>query len=58
MQLKFTISQNEFMGFLVFSETTTEFGWRERSASFVSVQPRLKSAYIHLTIVSDRAESE
>ena len=44
--------------FLVFSETTAEFGRPEHSASFVSVWPCLKSAYHLLTIVSDGAESK
>ena len=57
-QLKFTISQNEFVEFLVFSGTPAEFGWPERSASFESVRPRLKSAYHLLIIVSDWTESE
>ena len=42
----------------VFSGTTAEFGWPERSASFVPVQQCLKSAYHLLTVVSDVAESE
>ena len=42
----------------MFSGTTAEFGQLERSASLVSVQPRLKSAYYLLTVVSDGAESE
>ena len=54
MQLQFTISQNEFVVlFLVFPGTAAEFG---HSASFLSVQPHLKSAYHHLTIVSNGAE--
>ena len=40
--------------FLVSFETTAEFGWPERLASFVSVRLRLKSAYHLLTVVSDR----
>ena len=44
--------------FLVFSWTTAEFGRPECSASFVSVQLHLKTAYNLLTIVSDGAESE
>ena len=47
-----------FWRFLVFSGTTAEFGRPERSASFVSVRPRLKLAYHLLTVVSDGAESE
>ena len=39
--------------FLVFSETTAEFGQPESSASFVSVRQRFKSAYHLLSIVSD-----
>ena len=38
--------------------TTNEFVRPECSASFMSVQPCLKSAYHLSTIVSDRAESE
>ena len=53
-QLQFTVGQNEFVEFLVFSE----FGRSERSALFASVRPRLKSAYHLLTIVSNTAESE
>ena len=44
--------------FLMFSGTTSEFGWPECSASFVSVRLHLKSAYHLLTNVSDGAESE
>ena len=44
--------------FLVFSWTPAEFGQRERSASFVSVQLHLKSAYHLLTVVSGEAESK
>ena len=44
--------------FLVFSWTTVEFGGPECSASFGSVQLRLKSAYHLLTIVSDGADSD
>ena len=58
MQLQFMISQNELVGFFMFSGTTAEFGRPEHSASFVSVQPCLKSAYHLLTIVLDEAESE
>ena len=43
--------------FLVISRTTAEVGWPERSASFVSVLPRLKSAYHPLTIVCNGADS-
>ena len=43
---------------LVFFRTTDEFGWPECSASLVSVQPHLKSAYNLLTVVSDGPESE
>ena len=42
MQLQFTISQNKFVEFLVFSGTTAKFGWPERSASFMPVRPCLK----------------
>ena len=51
-------ANGSFRRFLVFSRTTAEFGRPERSSSFVSVRPRLKSAYLLLTVVSDRAESE
>ena len=57
-QLQFTIGQSEFVDFMVFSESNVEFGQPERSVSFVSVRPRLKSAYHLLTVVSDRAYSE
>ena len=44
-QLQFTIIQKEFVEFfLVFSGTTAKFGRHERSDSFVSVRPHLKSA--------------
>ena len=43
---------------LVFSATTDEFGRPERSSSFVSVRPSLKSAYRLVTVVFDGAESE
>ena len=39
--------------FLVFSWITAEFGWPEHSASFVSVQPSLKSVYHLLIVVSN-----
>ena len=57
-QLQFTISQSEFVESLVFSGITAEFGRTERSASFVSVRLRLKSAYHLLIIVSDGAEPQ
>ena len=57
-QLQFTISQNGLWNFLVFSEPTAKFGRPECSVSFVSVWPRLKSAYHLLTIVSNGAESK
>ena len=57
-QLQFTIVQNEFVEVLVFSGQFAEFGRPERSASFVSIRPRLKSAYHLLTVVSDGAKSE
>ena len=46
--------------FLVFFKTTAKFGWPECSALYVCVcvQPRWKSAYHLLTIVSNGAESE
>ena len=44
-QLQFTISQNGFVEFLVFSGITVEFVRPERSAWFVFVRLRLKSAY-------------
>ena len=47
-----------FFFFLVFSGTTVEFRWPERSALFVSIRPRLESAYHLLTIVSNGVESE
>ena len=56
LQLQFTIVYCFF--FLVFFETTAEFGQPERSVSFVFVRPRLKSAYQLLIVVSDGAESE
>ena len=40
----------------MFSGTTAEFGRPDRSASFLSVRPHLKSAYDVLTIISDGAE--
>ena len=51
-------AQTSLWSFLVFSGTTAKFGRPERSASCVSVRLCLKSAYHHLTIVSDGAESE
>ena len=51
-------AKTNLWSFLVISRTTVEFGWPERSASFVSARPRLKTAYHILTVVSDRAESE
>ena len=44
--------------FLVFSRTTAELGRPKCSASFVSIQLHLKSAYHLLTIVSDGTESK
>ena len=52
------LAKTSLWNFLVFSGTTAEFGQPKHSASFVSVQPRLKSAYYLLTIVSDVAVSE
>ena len=44
--------------FLVFSGTTSEFGWPECSASFVSLRPCLNLACHLLTVVSNEAESK
>ena len=55
MKLQFMIGQNDFVEFF---GKTAEFGHPEYSASLVSVQPHLKSAYHLLTIVSHRVESE
>ena len=44
--------------FWCFPWTSAEFRLSEHSASFVSLQPHLKSAYHLLTIVSDGAESK
>ena len=49
-------AKTRLWSFLLFSRKTAEFAWPERSTSFVSVWPRLKSAYHLLTIVSNRAE--
>ena len=57
-QLQFMIGQDRFLEFRVSSRTTAEFEQPERSASFVYIQLRLKSAYHLLTIVSNVAESE
>ena len=43
--------------FLMVSGVTTSFGWPERSASSVSVRPRLNSAYHRQMVVFDGAES-
>ena len=51
-------AKTSLWSFLVFSETTAEFGRPEVSASFVYVRPHLKLAYYLLTVVSDGAESE
>ena len=53
-QLQLTIGQNEFVEFFCV------FGNKCRiwSASFVPVQPHLKSAYHFLTVVSNGSESE
>ena len=51
-------AKTNLSSFLVFSGTTADFGWWERSASFVSVQPRLKSVYHLLTVVFNGVESE
>ena len=51
-------AKTSLWSFLVFSSTTVEFGQPERSASFVYVQPHLKSAYHLLTVVRDGAESK
>ena len=57
MQLQFTIDKNEFVEFfLAFSVTTAKFEWPE--CSFVSVRPRLKSAYHLLAVIFDGVESE
>ena len=40
-------AKTSLWSFLVFSRTTGKFGRLERSASLVSVRPRLKSAYQH-----------
>ena len=42
---------------LIFSGVTDSFGLAERSASFVSVRPRLKSAYHRQIVVFDGAQS-
>ena len=57
MQLQFTIGQNHFVVFFMFSETTDEFGQLERSAPSVFVRPRLKSENDFFTICLGRAES-
>ena len=61
-QLQFTIDQNEFGLWFLFwggvSGTTAKFERLEVSVSYISVRPRLKSAYQVLTIVSDRTESQ
>ena len=57
-QLQFTIGQNEFVEFFGVFPDNSEFGQPELSASFVSVQSCLKSAYHLLTVVSNEAETE
>ena len=52
------MTKMSFWSFLVFYRITAEFGWPQCSASFVSVRPRLKSAYHLITIVSNGAESK
>ena len=47
-----------FFFFLLFSGTTAEFGRLKRSVSFMSLRPRLNSAYHLLNAVSDGTESE
>ena len=47
-----------FMQFFGVFRDNEEFGRSERSASFASVRPRLKSTYQHLTVVSDGVETE
>ena len=42
---------------LIFSGVAASFGLPERSASFVSVRPRLKSAYYRKIVVFDGAQS-
>ena len=56
-QLQFTISQKEFVEFFSVFRDNYQIGEPERPASFMSVRPRLKSAYHLLTIVFDGAES-
>ena len=51
-------AKTSWCSFLLFSGTTAEFGWPESSPSFVSIRPRLKSAYHLLTVLSDGAESK
>ena len=48
----------QIWSFLVFSGTTAEFGRSKHSASFLYVEPRLKSAYHLLTVVSNGAKTE
>ena len=50
--------KTSLLSFLVFTATTSEFGWTLCSALFVSVRPRLKSTYHYLTNILDGDESE
>ena len=56
--LQFTIGQNEFVEFLVFSGTMPNLGNLSVQHHLLSIQPCLKSTYHLLTIISDGAESE
>ena len=51
-------TKTSLWSFLVFSGTTAVFGRPKRSASFVSVQLRLKSVYHLLTLLCDEAVSK
>ena len=50
------LAKTSLWSFLVFSRTTAEFGWPERSAWFESVRLHLNSVYHLLTIVSDKTK--
>ena len=51
-------AKTSLLSFMVFSWISAEFGQPERSVSIMSVQPRLKSAYHLLTVVSNGAKSK
>ena len=52
------LAKTNLWSFLVFSGTNAEFGQSKHLASFVFVQPHLRSVYHLLTIVSNGADSE